>query len=69
MKTLQDLLESSASVDTITMDIPLLIRILEYVHEDVRNDEEIHKLVSNMLNNKNKVLNMDDYRSLIRNTK
>lgn len=50
------------SQDTITMNIPLLIRTLELAREDVHSDAELHFVVENLLNIKNKkVLNMDDY--------
>lgn len=48
--------------DTITMNIPLLIRTLELAREDVHSDAELHFVVENLLNIKNKkVLTMDDY--------
>lgn len=48
--------------DTVTMNIPLLIRTLELAREDVHSDAELHFVVENLLNIKNKkVLTMDDY--------
>jgi hypothetical protein len=48
--------------DTITMNIPALIRTLELVREDVHSDAELHFVVENLLNIKNKkVITMDDY--------
>jgi hypothetical protein len=48
--------------DTITMDIPLLIRTLELVREDIHSDPDLHFVVENLLHIKNKkVLTMDDY--------
>jgi hypothetical protein len=48
--------------DTVTMNIPLLIRTLELVREDVHSDAELHFVVENLLNIKNKkVITMDDY--------
>ena len=50
------------SQDTVTMNIPLLIRTLELAREDVHSDAELHFVVENLLNIKNKkVLTMDDY--------
>jgi hypothetical protein len=48
--------------DSVTMDIPLLIRTLELAREDVKSDAELHHVVENLLKLKNKkVLTMDDY--------
>ena len=48
--------------DSVTLDIPLLIRTLELAREDVHSDAELHKVVENLLELKNKsVLTMDDY--------
>ena len=48
--------------DTVTLDIPLLIRTLELAREDIKSDEELHKMVERLLNLKNKKeLTMDDY--------
>jgi hypothetical protein len=48
--------------DTVTLDIPLLIRTLELAREDIKSDEDLHKMVERLLNLKNKKeLTMDDY--------
>ncbi len=48
--------------DTVTLDIPLLIRTLELAREDIKSDEELHRMVERLLNLKNKKeLTMDDY--------
>lgn len=48
--------------DTVTMDIPLLIRILELAREDVKSDAELHEIVERLLELKNKeTLTMEDY--------
>lgn len=48
--------------DTVTMDIPLMIRTLELAREDIHSDAELHFVVENLLHLKNKkVLTMDDY--------
>ena len=48
--------------DTITMDIPLLIRILELVREDIKNDADLHRVVEKLIDIRNKgTLTMDDY--------
>ena len=54
-------------IDTITIDVPLLMRLLEFAKEDAKSDVELHKLVDNMLKlqQKNSVLNIDHYNSLV----
>ena len=48
--------------DTITMDIPLLIRVLELAREDVKTDAELHRVVEKLIDIRNKgTLTMDDY--------
>jgi hypothetical protein len=48
--------------DTVTLDIPLLIRTLELAREDIKSDEDLHRMVERLLNLKNKKeLTMDDY--------
>ena len=52
-------------VDTVTMDVPLLIRVFELVREDVKTDMDLHNLVERMLSIKDKgVLTMDDYETI-----
>ena len=49
--------------DTITFDIPLLIRVLEMTREDVKTDAQLHKVVEKLINIRDKgVLTMDDYK-------
>ena len=33
--------------DIVKLDIPLLLRLLEFAREDATSDEELHKVVSN----------------------
>ena len=48
--------------DTVTMDIPLLIRVLELAREDIKSDPELHRVVERMLSLKNQgTLTMDHY--------
>lgn len=48
--------------DTITMDIPLLIRMLELAREDMKSDAELHRVVEKLIDIRNKgTLTMDDY--------
>ena len=48
--------------DAITMDIPLLIRVLELAREDIKDDLEIHRVVERLIDIRNNgILTMDDY--------
>jgi len=55
--------EVEDEVDTITMDVPLFIRALEYSREDAKNDLDIHDIAQNAvsLSKDYGVLNMDNY--------
>lgn len=54
--------------DTITMDIPLLIRFAELMREDIKTDVELHEVVENLIEIKDKgVLTMSDYESIVGN--
>lgn len=48
--------------DVISMDIPLLIRVLEYVREDIKSDENLHRVVERLIDIRDRgTLTMDDY--------
>ena len=48
--------------DTITLDIPFMIRVLEYAREDAKDDMALHKVVEKLIEIRNKgTLTMDDY--------
>jgi 8-oxo-dGTP pyrophosphatase MutT (NUDIX family) len=54
--------------DTITMDIPLLIRFAELMREDIKTDVALHEVIENLLDIKDKgVLTMSDYDSIVGN--
>jgi hypothetical protein len=54
--------------DTITMDIPLLIRFAELMREDIKTDVALHEIIENLIDIKDKgVLTMSDYESIIGN--
>ena len=54
--------EQTDKKDSITFDIPLLIRVLELAREDVKTDMELHRVVERLINIRDKgVLTMDDY--------
>ncbi len=52
-------------IDNVNMDVPLLIRIMEMSREDIKSDEELHKVAERIIAIKDKdVLTMDDYRMI-----
>jgi hypothetical protein len=53
--------------DTITVDVPLFIRLLEYAREDAQTDMDLHDVADNIisLSSTGKTLTMDDYSSII----
>ena len=58
--------EEENPVDTITLDVPLLIRLLELAKEDIKSDVELHSVVERIISLKNNgVLSMQDYDSII----
>lgn len=49
--------------DVVAMDIPLLIRMLEYAREDAKTDMDLHKVVEKLIKIRNKgTLTMKDYK-------
>lgn len=51
--------------DTITVDVPLFIRLLELAREDIKSDPELHNVVERTLAIKNRgTLTMDDYEDI-----
>ena len=51
--------------DTITMNVPLFIRMLELAREDIKSDEQLHQVVENVLDLKDNLLTMDDYDEIV----
>ena len=55
-------------IDTITTDVPLFIRLLEYAKEDAKTDMDLHNIAENIIrlsNNSSIPLTMDDYDNII----
>jgi hypothetical protein len=54
-------------VDTITMDIPLFIRMLEYSREDASADVDLHDVTEKAisLNKEKDILSMEDYNEIV----
>ena len=57
-------------IDTVTVDIPLMIRLLEYAREDAKTDMDLHDVAEKLiaLSKEHQVLSMDQY-DLIMNSK
>jgi hypothetical protein len=54
--------EEADAKDVVSMDIPLLIRVLEFIREDVKTDMDLHRVVENLIDLRNEgVLSMDHY--------
>lgn len=54
--------EETDKADTISLDIPLMIRMLELAREDVKDDMELHRITERLIEIRNKgTLTMDDY--------
>lgn len=51
--------------DTITMDVPLFIRMLELAREDIKSDAQLHKVVERVIDLSGKEMTMDDYDYII----
>lgn len=54
-------------VDTVTVDIPLLLRLLEYAKEDAKTDMDLHNVTEKLisLSKEHDVLSMDQYDSIV----
>jgi hypothetical protein len=59
--------EEINTIDTITVDIPLFIRLLEYSREDAKDDMDLHNVAEKalQLGVSGKTLTMSDYDSLV----
>jgi hypothetical protein len=59
--------KSEDKVDTITMDIPLFLRMLEYSREDAEQDLDLHDVTekANKLGKERGILQMDDYEEIV----
>jgi len=55
------------AVDTITMDIPLFLRMLEYSREDASQDMDLHDVTekANLLGKERGILSMEDYDEIV----
>lgn len=59
--------EDKDPIDIVKMDIPLLIRMMEFAKEDAKTDMDLHVAAENMieLSKEDRVLDMSDYSSIV----
>ena len=59
--------EGEDPIDTVTMDVPLFIRVLEYAKEDAETDMDLHDLAEKAIatTKQQGMLSMDDYDMLV----
>jgi len=64
---LEEASKEEDAVDTITMDVPLFIRVLEYAREDAQADMDLHDLAEKAIaaTKQQGLLQMDDYDMLV----
>ena len=57
----------SNKIDTVTLDVPLLIRLLEYSKEDAKTDMDLHNVAERLieLGHNGSVLSMDHYDRIV----
>lgn len=59
--------ESENPADKITLDVPLMIRIMEYAREDAKDDVDLHNVAEQLvrLSSMGKTLGMNDYDGIV----
>lgn len=58
--------EIADKVDTIEMNVPLLMKLMEYAKEDAKNDEELHRIMEKIVAaSKEGTLTMDTYKEIV----
>ena len=54
------------AVDTVTLDVPLLLRMLEYAKEDAKTDMDLHDVTERMIElAKSGTLSMEHYNDIV----
>ena len=63
---LDNLADTTNNIDTISVDVPLLIRLLEYAREDAQTDMDLHNVAERLiaLSQESRTLTMDDYEEI-----
>lgn len=59
--------EETEGVDSVTMDIPLLIRLMEFAREDASNDMILHRIAERLIGmgEEGQSLSMSDYEKIV----
>ena len=57
--------EEVSKTDTLTIDIPMFIRLMEYAREDAKTDMDLHNVTTNLLKIKDKIISMADYDQVV----
>jgi hypothetical protein len=57
--------EEVSKTDTLTIDIPMFIRLMEYAREDAKTDMDLHNVTTNLLKIKDKIISMADYNQVV----
>jgi hypothetical protein len=59
--------EVADSIDTITVDVPLMIRLLEYAREDAQTDMDLHNVAERLiaLSQSGQTLSMQEYNTIV----
>jgi hypothetical protein len=67
VKTSMNEAEKEDAIDTITMDVPLFLRILEYSREDAQKDIDLHDVTDKAisLGKERGILSMEDYEEIV----
>ncbi len=62
----QPMEEESNPIDSVTMDVPLMIRMFEYAREDAKTDMDLHNIADRMieLGKEGRTLTMQDYEAI-----
>lgn len=60
-------LRETDQADTVTLDIPLMIRLLEYAKEDAQDDMALHRVAEQLINlsKDTEVLSMEQYDAIV----
>lgn len=61
-----DSMDTGDAVDTVTLDVPLLLRMLEYAKEDAKTDMDLHDVTERMIAMaKSGTLSMQHYNDIV----
>lgn len=63
----KNLMQETEGVDSVTLDIPLMIRMLEYAREDAKDDMDLHNVTEKLiaLGQQGGTLSMKDYETIV----